>query len=98
MARESSNEGWPCEKCGRAYVQGGFDGCPYCEVKRLRLERDMLALNPCLKDPVVFVVTDAAGDVAGVVWEDQRTGSQPPINYPSYYDHDEAADAAEGGD
>lgn len=56
------------------------------EIERLRLERDMLGLNRYAKDPVVFVVTDPAGEVVGVTWKNpqQRTGTDRAIRFPSY--------------
>ncbi len=41
MTRDDSNEGWPCEDCGRAYVHGN-DPCPYCELVRLHAIVDKL--------------------------------------------------------
>lgn len=41
MPRDNSNEGWPCDDCGRPYVQSG-DPCPYCENARLRAVIDKL--------------------------------------------------------
>ncbi len=40
MTREASNEGRRCEKCKRFHgPQHSHDPCPYCELKRLRAER-----------------------------------------------------------
>ncbi len=58
------------------------------QVGKLRLERDMLALNPQDKDPAVFILTNETGDVLGVAWKDpsQQTGSDRAIRFPSYYE------------
>ena len=52
-------------------------------IERLRLERDMLALNGGRKDPCVFVVMNG-NEVDGVVWPEQQTGSSQTIKFPSY--------------
>lgn len=35
MARDDSNEGYPCEICGRVYVPQRMEKCPYCYIAEL---------------------------------------------------------------
>ena len=52
-------------------------------VERLRLERDVLALNFGRKESGVFVVMNGT-DVEAVSWLEGQSASQPSPNMPSY--------------
>jgi len=54
------------------------------ENERLRLERDMLALNPSGKEPCVFHVMKD-GDVDIVFWNESPPATQRCPVVPSYY-------------
>lgn len=58
------------------------------QLERMRLERDMLALNsPGGNDsPPVFVVYGDDGNVAGVAWSAEQTASEPLIRFPAWYE------------
>ena len=42
MARDESNEGGPCDKCGRIYVPQRMERCPYCIIADLEAIVDTL--------------------------------------------------------
>ncbi len=42
MPRDESNEGGPCEKCGRVYVPQRMERCPYCIIADLEAEIERL--------------------------------------------------------
>lgn len=52
------------------------------ENARLRLERDMLALNPG-KDSSVFVIYDR-NTIVGVTWPESQSARETPVNLPDY--------------
>ncbi len=61
-------------------------------IDRLRLERDMLSLNPARKGPAVFSVMGADGNVSGVVWSDSQQATDRELVFPKWY-----REAAENG-
>jgi hypothetical protein len=60
------------------------------QVERLRLERDMLALNRG-KESQVFVVMDS-GSVSCVAWPKSQSATQQLLNFPVWYTDQETAD------
>lgn len=76
----------------RRQIQEGlvmFDWCAVEQlldkINRLRLERDMLALNPAGKDPAVFSVMGTDGNISGVVWSNPQRTTDRELVFPKWY-------------
>jgi uncharacterized protein (DUF3084 family) len=54
------------------------------EVKRLRLQRDVLALNGLAKGSPVLVIVADDGEVVDVVWPTNQTASETSVKLPKY--------------
>jgi len=66
------------------------------QLDRMKLERDVLALNWGLDEPRLYILMNG-DDVYGVSWEEDRTASQPSINLPAYYEQLAEATNTDGG-
>lgn len=54
------------------------------EVTKMRLQRDVLALNEHGSVPNVFIVFDEDGDVADVVWNEGRAATERIVRMPAW--------------
>lgn len=85
-----------CKKCGRhvwIHDRSPLVLCGHCQqvadltarVERLRLERDILALNFGQKESGVSIIFDGE-DVVGIGWVDGYAASDHFVKLPSYYE------------
>ena len=51
---------------------------------KLKLQRDVLALNRDTRDSQVVVILDSSGEVLDVGWPEVQSASQKPVNMPAY--------------